>query len=257
VLAADISDRVEVFNPHGEITGSVSLNNVFIEFSPLEKTGWENLESASAETELLRAVWLRRRGSCFVLHLVYHLIAVKAERSANGPARLEQHIQVYGPLLCEIDPGIRRFRVRNAHAEPSSGNLLSAVRKPLFGALTILRELSDIFKVSAILAAATRSRTSGTWKLVVKFCICSRASMQMRPTSVARLAKEMRRSQPGHRHGRHQTDGYAPRDLLLGFRNAAARLVQVRDVVRRRDWLQITRGYDGSSRVRRNFRMLF
>jgi hypothetical protein len=122
---------------------------------------------------------------------------------------VEQHIQIYGPLLCEIDPGTRRFRVRNAHAEPSSGNLLSAVRKPLFGALTILRELSDIFKVSAILAVGTRSRTRGTWKLVVK------------------------------------------------FRNAAARLVQVRDVVRRRraqgaTLAELARSYDvGKSTISR------
>lgn len=69
LLMSDLSASVEAFEaPTGATCGKVSLKNVFFEFSPLEKGGWESVEESVATIEVLRAVWLVREGKRLVLH---------------------------------------------------------------------------------------------------------------------------------------------------------------------------------------------
>jgi hypothetical protein len=48
----------------------VGLTNVFIEFSPLERSGWEGLGSAEHTLDVVRAVWLLRRRDRVVVYVI-------------------------------------------------------------------------------------------------------------------------------------------------------------------------------------------
>ena len=168
VLAADIDDSVKFFDAEGEARGYVDLRNVFIEFSLLEKIGWEKLETPRQRTEVLRGVWMTKEGQEFTLHLVYHNFEVKSEaKEVVWPPRVEQGIRIVGPFICEVDQETRRFKFVTARANAPE-NLLEALERPLFCTLMVLRELSDNMKVSAI-PMLTHKKRDGSHAFVVTF----------------------------------------------------------------------------------------
>jgi hypothetical protein len=63
LLWGEISDGVAVFDKPSQPVGSTSLQNVFVEFSPLEAPGIGSPGAAHQELEVLRAAWLVRNGS--------------------------------------------------------------------------------------------------------------------------------------------------------------------------------------------------
>jgi hypothetical protein len=66
LLARDHADRVATYDLHGREISSVSMNNLFIELSPLEHGGWEQVEGGQP-FDAIRALWLVREGSTVAL----------------------------------------------------------------------------------------------------------------------------------------------------------------------------------------------
>jgi hypothetical protein len=166
LLLENVADTVQTFDVDCQISGLASLKNVFLEFSPLERIGWENLEREGFETDFLRGLWLIRQGPGVMVHLLYHLMKVTEPASILGPARVEQRLQLHGPLYLDIDSRTRRFRMRVAEDAPAIERIAGA-ENPIIAALMILRELSDLLKVSAVPMVAGEGK--GTWGYVAKF----------------------------------------------------------------------------------------
>jgi hypothetical protein len=66
LLATGLPERVTTYDTNGREASSADMNNLFIEISPLEHTGWELVEHGHP-LDAIRALWLVREGSVIVL----------------------------------------------------------------------------------------------------------------------------------------------------------------------------------------------
>ncbi|HUT54344.1 MAG TPA: FRG domain-containing protein [bacterium] len=136
LLAGDWDDNARVLDlGSGNISGSVSLSNVFLEFSPLEASGWERIEEDKQGIELLRGVWLRRFKGLFILAVFYQQFP-SGRISAFGPLFV-----VYDKIEKELIYTQNKLYFRNFEDD-------DLLKKPLFLALTLVRDLSSSWKVS-------------------------------------------------------------------------------------------------------------
>ena len=142
ILAGDISDRIDSIDlVSGDPAGTVDLRNVFLEFSLLERAGWERVERS--KSDLVRALWLMRNQDQLVAHLVL----------LSFP---EQQHRIVGPVLFKLDDTGRRLQwwSRRGWAEITG---LELVSKPLFVALTILRAVSTSVKADPFPMMVTKT----------------------------------------------------------------------------------------------------
>jgi hypothetical protein len=181
LLATGLSDEIEAFDITGAPGGKVALDNVFVEFSPLEELGWETLESSEQEREVLRGMWLARDGAQFTVYLVYHLFKLlPAQGGAMGSPLVSQTIRTAGPLLCEVDAASRRFEVRS-RPDHAWQTLPSFLEYALFSSLMVLRELSDGLKVSPI-PMSTLEKSHGGYGFVAAFRLAAARLVRVRDT---------------------------------------------------------------------------
>ena len=144
VLAADIDDSVKFFDAEGEARGYVDLRNVFIEFSLLEKIGWEKLETPRQRTEVLRGVWMTKEGQEFTLHLVYHNFEVKSEaKEVVWPPRVRTRHTDRRTVHMRGRSRDAAIQIRD-RACNAPENLLEALERPLFCTLMVLASFQTI-----------------------------------------------------------------------------------------------------------------
>lgn len=136
ILSDDLDDAVDVIDQKTQQkAGSVSLRNVFIEFSTLEKSGWERVESSGESIELIRGIWILRRSD-------YYIINVFNQIFPSG------HILNSGPLLVRYNRNLSRFQLVNNWKDRQDLNQLDKLAKPFYAALTLFRDLSTKEKPS-------------------------------------------------------------------------------------------------------------
>lgn len=155
LLSGDLADIVDVFDASEDVpVDTVPVTNVFIEFSPLERAGWERVERPGVDMEVLRAVWLVRDGTRAVMYRF-------------SQAWPDGHVSVLGPLLIAFDPTTAWFGIETAHgiSDLVSSDAFHPVAKPLFLALTLLRELSPVVKASPIPGLVAESEDG--WNIIV------------------------------------------------------------------------------------------
>jgi hypothetical protein len=109
----------------GEPSDTLDITNVFLEFSPLEHTGWEAVERGRP-LEALRGVWLVRDGSAYVMS--YFFQELPELGSITGAGCFEFH----------YDQAARRFRLRHT-ADSGIREAGQVVLKRLFTTLFVLR----------------------------------------------------------------------------------------------------------------------
>lgn len=140
LLSGELADVVDVFDATEDVpVGTVPVTNVFIEFSPLERAGWERVERPGVDMEVLRAVWLVRDGTRPVMYRF-------------SQAWPDGHVSVLGPLPIAFDPTTAQFGIETAHgiSDLIDSDVFHPIAKPLFLALTLLRELSPVVKASPV-----------------------------------------------------------------------------------------------------------
>lgn len=131
ILVSDMADNVETIDlATGQSSGPVDLTNVFLEFSLLERAGWERIENPNNKSDLIRAMWLMRNQNQFVVHTVL-LSFPDQEQKIVGP-----FLYRFDPLGCQLQRWSLEFQ--------NWANLSEAgmVNKMLFVALTVLRAVS-------------------------------------------------------------------------------------------------------------------
>jgi FRG domain len=136
LLASDLSDHIEAYNPLSKKPiGNVSMTNVLIQFETLETEQWKTI-SAGKTHEMLRAVWLLRKDSEFVVHLVVQIFPGSRQ------------IVLAGPTIVRIDPAKNLFVYALPHDLTTWNEIstLPPVAKLLFMSLQVLRALSPISK---------------------------------------------------------------------------------------------------------------
>ena len=142
-----------------ETSGSsheVSLCNIFLEFSPLEKAGWERVETGDWSIAWLRALWLLCQDQDYEVRAVLQSFA----GSDSALAYTE-------PLLVKFDPSTKRFRCRTSKASSWSdfAQTQPQVAKPFFVALMVLRELTPLMKATPFPMRRLRDK-DGKWLTV-------------------------------------------------------------------------------------------
>jgi len=155
LLSGELPDIVDVFDATEDVpAGAVTVTNVFIEFSPLERAGWERVERPGVDMEILRAVWLVRDGTRAVMYRF-------------SQAWPDGHVSVLGPLPIAFDPITARFGIETTHgiSDLVDSDAFHPVAKPLFLALTLLRELSPVVKASPIPELVAKSKDG--WDIIV------------------------------------------------------------------------------------------
>jgi hypothetical protein len=159
LLCGDISDRIPAYDASSAEVGSVSLHNVFVEFSPLETAELSRAEDARAKglqtVEVLRAAWLVRDGSQLSVNVFY----------SSLPSNRLTGMKKTG-LAWDSSTGTIRYPLPAKNAGGSPGEIewddftkLPLLPKPLFTALLVLRELSPILKVAPFPALVTDAGT--------------------------------------------------------------------------------------------------
>ena len=136
VLVENVPLQTTVRTTSGKASeDQVSLSNVLVQFSPLDRADWDELEQPGTEHLWTRAVWIVRSGTRFTLHLLL-------QRHPGGEARS------IGPVEYQLGPeGTFRWRASRgaAWAEITAESLGV---KQLFATLVILRELSAARKAA-------------------------------------------------------------------------------------------------------------
>jgi hypothetical protein len=143
LLWGEVNDSVNVFDKTSHPVGATSLQNVFVEFSPLESPGIGSPDAAHQELGVLRAAWLVRNGSGLGFSLFF--------QSQSS----DQIMEVPLPRI-QLDATTKTIQYEARTTDGSGGekvewkNLTSLrmIAKPLFTVLLILRELSPIFKAA-------------------------------------------------------------------------------------------------------------
>ena len=73
VLCSNISESVPVYDFNVKKKGRVTLQNVFLEFSPLDSPGLTRPETSGHEFEALRAIWLVRSDKSMATSIFYQM----------------------------------------------------------------------------------------------------------------------------------------------------------------------------------------
>jgi hypothetical protein len=138
LLWSDISDSVPVYDAPNHAVGSVSLQNVLVEFSPLENPGLSEALRTGSAAELLRAAWLVRNGSGLSVTLFIQ----------SFPA-----YQIAGATLHRIvmDRATGTIRYESGTGDAVEWKDLTEMEvfaKPVFTILLILREISPLLKAA-------------------------------------------------------------------------------------------------------------
>lgn len=136
ILASDLSQSADAVLATGE-SSSVAIENVFLEFSPLENTDWSHLTAkAEYDVQSLRAVWLARDGS-------RSGVCLFAQRITNG----EVKTVVAGPYLYNFNEDARFFSRRDPGAsEEVCADWRLPHDKAFWVALAVLRFFSPVPK---------------------------------------------------------------------------------------------------------------
>jgi hypothetical protein len=127
LLTVDLPATAEIEPISSNSQASVSLTNVFLEFSPLEHIGWEKVEHGRP-IEVLRGVWLVREGSKFVVSIFFSVLPAPAGLTGLGG------------FTTTYDDSTKRLVFENA--DRNKPEIAAAVVKRLFSTLFLLRGLT-------------------------------------------------------------------------------------------------------------------
>lgn len=138
ILAGDMSDSSEVFEFSTDAPcGSVSLRNVYFEFSPLEIASWVQVNNPEAgEIQVPGGIWIGRNGTHFAIELFPRLV------TSTGVLTPQ-----FSPLYYDYCATNRRFwtySLKKPLCTPVAGD--RQVDKALFVVLALLRFLSPAKK---------------------------------------------------------------------------------------------------------------
>src|SRR5207253_1783403 len=129
LLCGDISETVPVYNSSGQDIGSAALNNVFVEFSPLEDP-----DSSGGQLGRMRGAWLVRSG----MELAFNLFCQQGEDGRIMDLALPRIV---------LDPAQGRMRYASLKETPQGKQVewhdllqVPMIAKPLFTVLLVLRE---------------------------------------------------------------------------------------------------------------------
>jgi len=137
ILGGDMSDSVEAFDVSTETRcGSVSLTNVYFEFSPLEVTGWEQLGKPNGKIEWLGGMWIVRKDA--------HVAVQLFPRWLGSSIEVQTVTQGFGYNYCAINGKFWRRAVAKQLWTVVVGD--KPVDKAFFTALSVLRFLSPVKK---------------------------------------------------------------------------------------------------------------
>lgn len=140
LLAGDAAKYVTVDDLEaGGLSHGVSLCNVFMEFSPLEKTGWERVEKGDCSIIWLRGLWVISQDQ------EYEIRAWFQSFEGNDSA-----LAYTDPMLVTLDPSTKRFRSRTTKSISwdDFSETQSEIAKSFFVTLMILRELTPLMKAT-------------------------------------------------------------------------------------------------------------
>ena len=161
LLWSDISDSVPVFHAPSHVAGSVSLQNVFVEFSPLETPSFSGAGDSTPTAELIRAAWLVRNGSGLSISLFIQTFP-------SG--------QIAGATIhraaMDASTGTIRWESRTNQAgagekiEWKELTEMDLFAKQVFTILLILRELSPILKAAPFPSYVFDAGTDGQKMMV-------------------------------------------------------------------------------------------
>ena len=151
----------------GEPSGTLDITNVFLEFSPLEHTGWEAVEHGRP-LDALRGVWLVREGSAFVMS--YFFQELPAPGSITGAGAFE----------FRYDEVARRFR-RLGTADSWIRGAGQVILKRFFTTLFVLRCSSPDAQLNPF-PVMSAQRTRGAFTYAVNWFRGPQATL-MRATS--------------------------------------------------------------------------
>jgi hypothetical protein len=164
IVATDLAESVEPIElRNGRPAGRADLRNVLFEFSPLERGDWERMENKpknsswfrrlwakpdqTSSPPLIRALWLMRNQSEFVVHLIHTLFP-------------QQQLVIDGPIIYRLDATASRLQYRNSSTRewaPVNGSELAT--KHLFVSLALLRAASPGKKADPFPAQVTEANT--------------------------------------------------------------------------------------------------
>ena len=152
----------------------VSLANVFIEFSPLEKVGWERVEQSGGEIDMARGMWLIRRSNMMVALLL--LETVPTGRRV-----------LIGPIQVRYDP--KSGHLKWGYFEDFSEHVgwTAPIAKPIFSELTLLRDLSRGWKASPypLILRDDKDALVRVAKAVCRLTTCRSAAGYYLPRNIA------------------------------------------------------------------------
>ncbi|MBA3916150.1 MAG: FRG domain-containing protein, partial [Acidobacteriales bacterium] len=151
LLCQDISDNVPVYNAAGQVTGQAALNNVFVEFSPLEDP-----DSSGGQLGRIRGAWLVRSGK----EMAFNLFCQQSDGGTFMDVALRRIVS---------DAASGRMHYAAMKETPAGKQIewhdlleVPMVAKPLFTVLMLLREISPLWKAlplpSLVVDAGTDSQ---------------------------------------------------------------------------------------------------
>jgi hypothetical protein len=154
LLATPRDEMCPVFRvaQRNEPVGAVSLNNVLIEFSPLERLGW----APDSTTVVPRAAWLITHDDQFVFTFFEQVWS-------SGPAdeKRPAGMRILGPSLVKFDKASERFLWKGHKSQTWFGfEEFQPLDKPFFVTLEILRHTSSAPVISAVPMLGMHTRTN-------------------------------------------------------------------------------------------------
>ncbi len=157
LLWGDISESVPVFESLPNPAGSASLQNVFVEFSPLDAPSAEGAAASGQDAQILRGAWVARNGSGLSASLFF--------QSFPGGQTMQAAL---GKIVLDASTNTIRYEFHGDHSSAGATvewRELTAIpifAKPVFTVLFILRELSPTLKAlpfpSVVTDAGTESQ---------------------------------------------------------------------------------------------------
>lgn len=141
ILAGDMSDSVQVFDPlTNDARGSVSLKNVYFQFSPLEVPDWEELTDAKTQIQVPGGLWIGVEGAHFVVQVFPRLVTGTKVQTGYGVSLDYDYSATNGKFW--------RFSIKNRLWTVVVGD--RQLDGAFFAALALLRFLSPQTKADPI-----------------------------------------------------------------------------------------------------------